>query len=80
MSVFPIDELQRIVGKRRVVVRETIDNERYADFNKKPLPSLGYMFVSLQVDGIRVSKGRVLVARKGTKQTVGRDWLTALRC
>ena len=37
------------------------------------------MFVSLQVNGIRVSEARVLVARRGTKPIVGRDWLTALR-
>ena len=78
VSVFPIDELQRILGKR-VVVLEMIDNERYVDFNNKPLPLLGYMFLSLQVNGIRVSKARVLVARIGTRPIVGRDWLTALR-
>ena len=36
VSIFPIDELQRSVRKRQVVVREMIDNERYVDFNKKP--------------------------------------------
>ena len=56
-----------------------IYNDRYVDFNRKPLPLLGYMFVSLQVNGIRVSKTRVLVARKGPKPIVGYDWLTALR-
>ena len=75
-----MNELQRIVGKRRVVVREMIDNERYVGFNKKPLPLLGYIIVSVLVMGIRVSKARVLVARRGTKPVVGRDWLTALRC
>ena len=56
VSIFPIDELQRIVGKRRVVVRDMIDKERYVDFNKTPLPILGYMFESLQFNGIRVSR------------------------
>ena len=79
VSIFPIDELQRIVEKRQVIVREMIDNERYIDSNKRPLPFLGYMIVSLRVNGIRVSKTRVRVARKGTKPIVGRDWLTALR-
>ena len=54
------------------------NNERYVDFNKKPIPLLG-LFVSLQVKGIRVSKARVLVAKRGTKAIVSRDWLTALR-
>ena len=80
VSMFPIDDLQRIVGKKRVVLREIIDvNERHVHFDKKPLPLLGFMFVSLQVNRIRVSKARVLVARRGTKQIVDRDRLTALR-
>ena len=37
------------------------------------------MFVRLQVIEIRVSKARVLVARRGTKPIEGRDWLSALR-
>ena len=35
--------------------------------------------MSLQVNGIRALKARMLVARKDTKPIVGRDWLTALR-
>ena len=77
--IFLMDELLRIVGKRSVLVRDMINNERYVDFNKTPLPLLGYMFVSLQVKRTRVSKARVLVAEKGTKAIVRRDWLTALR-
>ena len=56
-----------------------IDDERYVDFNRRPLPLLGYMFVSVQVGKTRMSKKRVLVAKKGAKSIVGRDWLTALR-
>ena len=41
LSIFPIDELQRIVGKRRVIVREMIDNERNVDFNKKAATFIG---------------------------------------
>ena len=35
VSIFSINELQRNVGKRRVVVRDMINNERFVDFNKK---------------------------------------------
>ena len=38
VSIFSIDELRRLGGKRRVIEREMIDNERYVDFNKRPLP------------------------------------------
>ena len=37
------------------------------------------MFVSVQVEKTRMSKARVLVAKKGSKSIVGRDWLTALK-
>ena len=80
VSIFAIDELERIIGKYWVVVREMIDDERYVDFNRRPLPLLGYMFVSIQVGKTRMSKARVLVAKKGAKSIVGRDWLTSLKC
>ena len=56
-----------------------IDGERYVDFNRRPLPLLGYMFVSIQVGKTRMSKARVLVAKKEAKSIIGRDWLTALK-
>ena len=37
------------------------------------------MLVSIQVGKTRMSKARVLVAKKGAKLIVGRDWLTALK-
>ena len=49
VSIFAIDELKKIIGKHWVVVREMIDNERYVVFNRRPLPILEYMFVSVQV-------------------------------
>ena len=48
-------------------------------FNRRPLSLLEYMFVSVQVGKTRMSKGRVLVAKKGSKSIVGCDCLTALK-
>ena len=79
VSIFAIDELRRIIGRQWVVVRDMIDDVRYVDFNRRPLPLLGYMFVSIQVGKTRMSKARVLVAKKGAKSIIGRDWLTALK-
>ena len=79
VSIFAIDELRRIIGRRWVVVRDMIDGERYVDFNRRPLPLLAYMFVSIQVGKTKMSKARVLVAKKGAKSIVGRDWLTAMK-
>ena len=56
-----------------------IDNERYVDYNKKPLQLQGHQFVRLEVAGVTVSKARVLVAPNYGKSIIGRDWLIALR-
>ena len=79
VSIFTEKDLQKIVGEREVVIREMIENERYVDYNKKPLELLGYQFVRLEVAGVTVSKARVLVAPNSGKSIVGRDWLVALR-
>ena len=74
VSIFAIDELERIIGKYWVVVREMIDDERYVDFNRRPLPLLGYMFVSIQVGKTRMSKalqctGKLFAAFRGIRDT-----------
>ena len=62
-----------------MVLRQMIDNERYVDFNRRPLPLLGYMFVGIQVGKTRMSEARVQLVRKGSKSNVGHDWLTAFK-
>ena len=56
VSIFTNKDLQKNVGKRKVVIREMIDGERYVDYNKKPLNLLGYQFVRLELAGVTVSK------------------------
>ena len=60
-------------------VRDLIKEEKYVDFNGKPLNLLWYDFCELQVGDDYVKKARVLVARKGYKLTIGREWLSTLR-
>ena len=79
VSNFTKRDLQKIVGERKVVIRDIIPGERYVDYNKKPLKLLGYQFVRLEVAGVTVSKARVLVASNAGKSIVDRDWLVALR-
>ena len=67
------------MGERKVVIRDMNENERYVDYNRKPLEVLGYQFVRLEVAGVTVSKARVLVAPNSGKSVVFRDWLVALR-
>ena len=50
-----------------------IENERYVDFNRRPLQLLGYKFVSVRVQGQECSS-----RKKGAKSIAGRDWLSAL--
>ena len=77
--IFTKRDFQKIVGERKVVIRDMIEGERYIDYNKKPLELLGYQFVRLEVAGVTVSKARVLIAPNSGKSIVGRDWLVALR-
>ena len=79
VSIFTKRDLLKIVGERKVVIRDMIEGERYVDYNKKPLNLLGYQFVRLEVAGVTVSKARVLIAPNSGKSIVGRDWLVALR-
>ena len=62
VSIFTKRDLQKIVGERKVVIRDMIGGEKYVDYNRKPLKLLGYQFVRLEVAGVTVSKARVLVA------------------
>ena len=79
VSFFTKRDLQKLVGERKVVIRDMIGEKRYVDYNRKPLKLLGYQFVRLEVAGVTVSKARVLVAPNSGKSIVGRYWLVALR-
>ena len=79
VSIFTKRDLTKIFGKSKVVIRDMIDNERYVDYNKKPLDLLDYQFGCLEDAGVTVSKARVLVAPNSGKSVIGRDWLIALR-
>ena len=79
VSIFTNRVVQQIIGERKLVVPDMIEDEHYVDYNKRPLKLLGYQFVRLEVAGVTVSKARVLVAPNSGKSIVGRDWLIALR-
>ena len=79
VSIFTKRDLRKIVGERKVVIRDMIEKERYVDYYRKPLELLGYQFVRQEVAGVTVFKARVLVAPNSGKSIVGRDWLAALR-
>ena len=56
-----------------------IEDERYVDFNGKPLQILGDMCCELEVNDSYIRKARILIARNGSKSIIGREWLTSLR-
>ena len=66
--------------RENLPVREMVENERYVDFNGKPLHLLGYVFCELQVNDSYVKKARILIAKEGTKSIIGREWLSTLNC
>ena len=46
VTIFALDEIKQIMKKRELQVRSMIVNEKYIDFNGRPLNLLGYIFVS----------------------------------
>ena len=47
VSIFTKKDLQQIIGERKVIVRDMIEDEHYVEYNKRPLKLLGYNFVRL---------------------------------
>ena len=79
VTIFALDEIKQIMKRETLPVREMIEGEKYVDFNGKPLNLLGYVFYELQVGNQYIKKTRILIAKKGTKSIIGREWLFTLR-
>ena len=79
LIIFALDEIKRIMKRKKLQVRPMIEGKRYVDFNGKPLQLLGYVFCELQVNDSYIRKARILIARSGAKSIIGREWLTTLR-
>ena len=67
-------EVQKILQYEVLFVRPLPKDEKYVDYNKKPVNLLGYIFCELEVGDKYIRKARILVARPGAKSIVGRDW------
>ena len=57
-----------------------VDGEKYVNFNGKPLQLLGFVFCELQLNDTYIKKAaRKLIAKKGTKSIIGKEWLSTLK-
>ena len=79
VTIFALDEIKQIMKRENLQVRPMIENQRYMDFNGKPLKLLGYVFCELQVNDSYVKNARILIAKNGIKSIIGREWLSTLR-
>ena len=79
VTIFAVDEIKRIMRRADLQMRPMVDEEKYVDFNGKPLKLLGYVFCQLQVGEKVIKKARVLVAREGMKSIVGSEWFSTLK-
>ena len=77
VTIFAIDEIKRIMKRKVLHIRDIPKDEEYVDFNKRKLNLLGFVFCQLEVGGSKLQKARILVAPKGAKSLVGRDWLNS---
>ena len=75
VTIIGHEELRKILNYDVLFVRPLPKHEKYVDFNKQPLDIMGYIYCELEVGTRRIKKARILVARKGVKSIVGRDWL-----
>ena len=72
-----------MVDSRSPMKRKTLfiiqlsEDEEYVDFNKRKLNLLGYVYCQLEVVDSKLQKARILVAERGAKSLIGRDWLKA---
>ena len=79
VTIFAINEIKEVMKRRELHVRGMIPGEKYMDFNGTPLELLGYVFCELRVGGKYIRKARILVAKKGVKSIIGREWLATLK-
>ena len=49
VTTFAFDETKQTMRKQKLPVRSNIENEKYRDFNGRPLNLLHYVFGDLQV-------------------------------
>ena len=61
--------------RKTLFIRQMPEDEVYVDFNKQKLFLLGYVFCQVEVGGSELQKARFLVAKRGAKSLIGRDWL-----
>ena len=79
VTILALDEAKRIMKRDKLQVRPMTEGDRYVDFNGKPLQLLGYVFGELPVNENYIRKPRILIAQKGSKSIIGREWLSTLR-
>ena len=78
VTIFEIDELKKIMKRKTLFIRELPSDEEYVDFNRKKLNLLVYIFCNLEVGESKLHEARILIAQKGAKSLIGRDWLKAI--
>ena len=77
VTIFEIEEIKRIMKRKTLFIRQLPEDEVYVDFNKRKLNLLGYVFCQLEVGDSKLQKARILIAERGAKSLIGRDWLNA---
>ena len=77
VTIFGIEDIKRIMKRKTLFIRQLPEDEEYVDFNKRKLNLLCYVFCQLEVGDCKLQKARILVAERGAKSLIGRDWLNA---
>ena len=79
VTIFAIDEIKTSMHRADLQERPMVEEEKFVNFNGKPLKLLGYVFCQLQVGEKFIKKATILVAKEGMKSIVGIKWLSTLK-
>ena len=75
VTIFTIDDIKEKMKRKTSFIRE-LPKDEHVDLNRRKLNLLGYI-CHLEVGESKLHKARILIAEKGVKSLIGRDWLNA---
>ena len=79
VTIFEIEKIKRIMKRKTLFIRQLQEDVENVNFDKRKLNLLSYLFSQLEVGDSKLQKARILVAERGAKSLIGRDWLNAFK-
>ena len=78
ITIFTQSDIKNILQQELLFAKPMPNNEKYVDFNNKPLNLLGYIIVTVKVGQKTIKGARLIITRDGGRSLIGRDWMSQL--